>query len=153
MSQTLRDSELQSCVFCKIARSELPAYTVYRDDDFVAFLDSHPLFPGHVLLCPLEHYMTLLDLPSDLAGAAMITTKLLAKAVESAVDAEGTFIAINNRISQTVPHLHIHIVPRRHRDGLKGFFWPRQNYRDDAAREAVRDAIEREVQKLVINTE
>lgn len=83
----------------------------------------------------------------------MITTKLLAKAVESAVDAEGSFIAINNRISQTVPHLHIHIVPRRHRDGLKGFFWPRQNYRDDAAREAVRDAIEREIQKLLINAE
>lgn len=143
----------ESCIFCRIARTEVPAYTVYRDDDFVAFLDSQPLFPGHVLLSPIDHYVTLLDLPSSLAAAAMIATKLLAKAVEAAVDAEGTFIAINNRISQTVPHLHIHIVPRRQRDGLKGFFWPRQKYRDDAAREAVRDAIEREVQKLLINTE
>ena len=141
------------CVFCKIAQAELPASIVYRDDDFIGFLDSRPLFPGHILLSPIDHYVTLLDLPSNLAGAAMITTKLLAKAVEAALDAEGTFIAINNRISQTVPHLHIHIVPRRQRDGLKGFFWPRQNYRDDAAREAVRDAIEREVQKLLINAE
>lgn len=153
MNQTMRDSELQSCIFCQIARSDLAAYTVYRDGDFIAFLDSHPLFPGHVLLCPVEHYVTLLDLPSELTGAAMIATKLLAKAVEAAVDAEGTFIAINNRISQTVPHLHIHIVPRRQRDGLKGFFWPRQKYRDDDAREAVRNAIEREVQKLLINAE
>jgi histidine triad (HIT) family protein len=153
MNQTMRDSELQNCIFCKIARSDLPAYTVYRDDDFIAFLDSLPLFPGHVLLCPIEHYGTLLDVPSELAGAAMVTTKLLARAVEAGVDAEGTFIAINNRISQTVPHLHIHIVPRRQRDGLKGFFWPRQKYRDDDAREAVRDAIEREVQKLLINAE
>ena len=141
------------CVFCKIVQAQVSASTVYRDDDFIAFLDSHPLFPGHVLLSPVDHYVTLLDLPSSLACAAMVVTKLLAKAVEAAVDAEGTFIAINNRISQTVPHLHIHIVPRRQRDGLKGFFWPRQKYRDDAAREAVRDAIEREVQKLLINAD
>lgn len=80
----------------------------------------------------------------------METTRLLAEAVEAAVDAEGTFIAINNRVSQTVPHLHIHIVPRRRRDGLRGFFWPRQHYKDAQAREAVRDAIEREVQKLLV---
>lgn len=142
-----------SCIFCKIARSELSAYVVYRDDDLVAFLDSHPLFPGHLLLCPTEHHETLLDLPSNMNGAVMSTTKLLAKAVESALDAEGTFIAVNNRVSQTVPHLHVHIVPRRQRDGLKGFFWPRHHYRDDAAREAVRDAIEREVRKLLANPE
>ena len=149
----MQDFDLQDCVFCKIARSELPASVVYRDDDFVAFLDNHPLFPGHVLLCPTEHYMTILELPSEMGGSAMAMTKLLAKAVESAVDAEGTFIAVNNRVSQTVPHLHIHIVPRRQRDGLKGFFWPRQKYRDDAACEAVRDAIEREVHKLLANAE
>ena len=137
-----------ACVFCDIAMREVPADLVYEDMDAVAFLDNHPLFPGHVLLCPREHYVTLTDLPSELTGSMFRTTQLLAKAVESAVDAEGTFIAINNRVSQTVPHLHIHIVPRRRRDGLKGFFWPRQQYRDDAAREAVRDAIEREVKKL-----
>lgn len=136
------------CVFCEIAAQNVPAQLVYEDKDAIAFLDSHPLFPGHVLLCPREHYVTLLDLPTGLAGPMFLTTQLLARAVENAVDAEGTFIAINNRVSQTVPHLHIHIVPRRRKDGLRGFFWPRQPYKDDAAREAVRDAIEREVQKL-----
>jgi histidine triad (HIT) family protein len=135
-------------VFCQIAARNISAQLVYEDADAIAFLDSHPLFPGHVLLCPREHYVTVLELPADLAGPMFSATQLLARAVENAMDAEGTFIAINNRVSQTVPHLHIHIVPRRRKDGLRGFFWPRQNYKDDAAREAVRDAIEREVQKL-----
>lgn len=137
------------CIFCKIASGKLSAYIVYEDTDVVAFLDSHPLFPGHVLLCPREHFVTLSDLPSDLIGPVFSRAQLLSKAVESALDAEGTFVAINNRVSQTVAHLHIHVVPRRRRDGLRGFFWPRQNYVDDNAREAVRDAIEREVQKLL----
>ncbi len=138
-----------ACIFCKIAGREVPAHIVYEDADSVAFLDSHPLFPGHVLLCPRDHYETLTDLPAAMTGPIMTATQLLAKAVEAAVDADGTFIAINNRVSQTVPHLHIHIVPRRRRDGLKGFFWPRQHYKDEAARETVRDAIQREVRKLL----
>ncbi|HEX4167583.1 MAG TPA: HIT family protein [Bryobacteraceae bacterium] len=136
------------CVFCNIANGSIPADLVFEDPDFMGFLDTHPLFPGHILLCPRTHYVTLLELPGELAGAAMTNTQLLAKAVESALDAEGTFIAINNRVSQTVPHLHIHIVPRRRRDGLRGFFWPRQKYQDESAKEAVRDAIEREVRRL-----
>lgn len=136
------------CIFCQIIGHELPAYIVHEDEHSVAFLDSHPLFPGHVLLCPRMHYETLLDLPQRLNGTMLTTTQLLAQAVEAAVDAEGTFIAVNNYVSQTVPHLHIHIVPRRRRDGLRGFFWPRQNYKDDQAREAVRDAIEREMAKV-----
>ena len=103
----------------------------------------------HVLLCPRSHVVTLLDLPPELAASAMTNLQLLAQAVEAAVDAEGTFIAINNRVSQTVPHLHMHVVPRRRRDGLRGFFWPRQKYQDESAKEAVRDAIEREVAKLL----
>ena len=142
------DSTDQLCTFCKIAASQLTADVVYEDRDFIAFLDSRPLFPGHVLLCPREHYGTLLELPLQLTGPAMLATQLLANAVEAAVQAEGTFIAINNRISQAIPHLHIHVVPRRKGDGLKGFFWPRQNYRDATAREEVRGAIEREVQRL-----
>ena len=141
--------EEQSCIFCKIAAGIVPAYIVHRDAECFAFLDSNPLFPGHVLLCPREHYYTLPDLPARLIAPLFSMTQLLAKAVEAAVDAEGTFIAINNRVSQTVAHLHVHVVPRRRRDGLKGFFWPRQSYIDDGAREAVRDAIEREVRKLL----
>jgi|SRR5581483_4167198 histidine triad (HIT) family protein len=137
------------CIFCKIAGAIISAHVVYEDKDFIAFLDNHPLFPGHVLLCPREHYITLLDLPVELAGTAMTRLQLLAKAVEAALDAEGTFIAINNRVSQTVLHLHIHVVPRRRKDGLKGFFWPRQRYQDQAAEETVRDAIEREIRKLL----
>ena len=122
---------------------------VYQDEDAIAFLDNDPLFPGHVLLCPREHYQTLMDLPAPLSGPMMSKTQLLAMAVEAAVDAEGSFIAMNNRVSQTVPHLHIHIVPRRRRDGLRGFFWPRRHYKDDESKEAVREAIERELQKLL----
>ncbi len=144
------DGENSRCVFCEIATGSRAACIVHENEDVIAFLDDHPLFPGHVLLCPREHYVTLTDVPENLAGPLMETTQLLARAVESAVDAEGTFIAINNRVSQTVPHLHIHIVPRRRRDGLRGFFWPRQKYQDELAREAVRDAIEREVQKLLL---
>jgi histidine triad (HIT) family protein len=140
------------CVFCSIAARLVAAEIVYEDDDFIAFLDDRPLFPGHLLLIPREHYVTLLELPDDLGGGAMRVVQLLAKAVESALDAEGTFIAINNRVSQSVPHLHIHVVPRRRRDGLRGFFWPRQKYQDDAAKEAVRDAIEREIRKLKRST-
>lgn len=138
------------CVFCAIAARKLHAEMVFEDAESVAFLDSDPLFPGHVLLCPRDHYVTLTDLPAELIEPVFKNAQLLAKAVESALDAEGTFVAINNRVGQTVPHLHIHVVPRRRRDGLRGFFWPRQQYRDPEAREAVRDAIEREMQKLLV---
>lgn len=140
----------QSCVFCKIVNGSISADIVYQDSDVIAFLDNTPLFPGHVLLCPVKHYATLTDLPLTLTDPMMRMTQLLARAVENALDAEGSFVAINNRISQTVPHLHIHVVPRRRRDGLKGFFWPRQNYRDQQAKEAVRDMLEREVQRLLV---
>ena len=137
-----------TCVFCRIAAGHTLADIVYSDTESVAFLDNRPLFLGHVLLCPREHYETISDLPLELTGPIMASTQLLAKAVQTALNAEGTFIAINNHVSQTVPHLHIHVVPRKRRDGLRGFFWPRQHYKDEASREAVRQAIEREVHKL-----
>ena len=141
--------DAHQCIFCDIIAHELPASIVYEDEHSVAFLDNRPLFPGHVLLCPRAHYETLLDIPQYLNGPMLTNTQLIARAVEAAVDAEGTFIAVNNQVSQTVPHLHIHVVPRRRRDGLKGFFWPRQNYKDDDAQEAVRNAIEHEIDKLL----
>lgn len=140
----------QTCIFCQISNGAIPSSIVYEDSACIAFLDRHPLFPGHVLLCPREHVVTFPDLPRHLVEPLFHLGQVIAKAVEGALDAEGTFVAINNRVSQTVPHLHIHIVPRRKRDGLKGFFWPRYDYLDDSAREAVRDAIEREVHKLLV---
>jgi len=119
------------CRFCAIVRGEAQADILFADNDVVAFLDRRPLFPGHVLLIPRQHYQTLADLPNALITPLFVSSQLLARAVEAALEAEGTFVAMNNRVSQSVPHLHIHIVPRRRHDGLKGFFWPRNNYSDE----------------------
>ena len=100
------------------------------------------MFPGHTLLIPKLHYETLDDLPADLIASFFKNVQLLARAVERGMNAEGSFVAINNRVSQSVPHLHVHIVPRRKKDGLRGFFWPRQKYTDDAAMQQARRAIE-----------
>ena len=139
----------EDCLFCKIGRGSVPAAMVYEDDQVIAFLDIRPLFPGHVLLCPRGHYSTFTDVPFDLVGPLFLKGQLLTRAVETALEAEGTFLAINNRVSQAVPHLHLHIVPRRRRDGLKGFFWPRHSYESEQAMEAVRSAIEREMGRLM----
>jgi len=120
------------CVFCSIVRGENPAYLVLDDPIAVAFLDTRPLFPGHVLLVPRGHHETLTDLPSELVAPLFERVQRMAVAVQQAMGAAGTFVAMNNTVSQTVPHLHVHIVPRNKRDGLKGFFWPRTKYRDDA---------------------
>ena len=119
------------CVFCKIANGETLAAVVFEDDGSLAFLDHRPLFPGHCLLMPKNHFETLGDLPKELIAPFFSATQLLARAVELALDAEGTFVAMNNRVSQSVPHLHVRIVPRRRKDGLKGFFWPRHKYESE----------------------
>jgi len=121
-----------SCLFCEIAARRVPAEIVYEDDLAVAFLDHRPVFAGHVLLVPRTHVITLAELPAGEVGPLFQLTQRLEVAVERGLEADGTFIAINNIVSQSVPHLHIHIVPRRKKDGLKGFFWPRAPYRDDA---------------------
>jgi histidine triad (HIT) family protein len=120
-----------SCTFCRIATEDLPAEIVWREPGMVAFLDHKPLFPGHVLLIPEPHIETLDELPTVMTGPFFESVKRLQRAVEKAMEAEGSFIAINNRVSQSVPHLHVHIVPRRKGDGLKGFFWPRRGYESD----------------------
>jgi len=116
------------CAFCDIVSGSVAAEVVWRDEHSIAFLDHRPLFPGHVLLIPMEHVVTLADLPASLVGPLFQAAQRLEKAVESAMGAEGSFVAINNHVSQSVPHLHVHIVPRRKGDGLKGFFWPRRGY-------------------------
>ena len=119
-----------TCKFCRIISGELPASIVLDDEFCVAFLDQRPLFHGHCLLVPRVHYETLMDLPDSFTGQLFSEAKILCRAIEESMSAEGTFVAINNRISQSVPHLHVHVVPRKKGDGLRGFFWPRQRYAD-----------------------
>jgi histidine triad (HIT) family protein len=134
-----------TCVFCSIVRGEMKSLIVYSDDISLAFLDRKPVFLGHCLVIPLKHYETLADLPRDLIDQFFSNVQLLSKAVERAVGAAGTFVAINNRVSQSVPHLHVHVVPRKWHDGLRGFFWPRQSYASESealeVQEKVRSAI------------
>ena len=136
------------CVFCDIVQGATAAWFVFEDDLTAAFLDARPLFAGHALLIPREHYETLADLPPKLLTPLFENTQLLSRAVQNAMGAEGTFVAVNNHVSQSVPHLHVHIVPRTKGDGLKGFFWPRRKYRDDAEAIATRDAVRAAVSAL-----
>ncbi len=129
------------CIFCEIVRGNIAAVKVLEDEHSVAFLDNRPLFPGHILLIPKEHYETLMDLPVSGTGPLFANAQRLAQALEDALDAAGSFVAINNRISQSVPHLHVHVVPRRQKDGLKGFFWPRTPYGHEAEMEEVAEKL------------
>jgi histidine triad (HIT) family protein len=123
------------CTFCAIAAGTIPAAIVLDEPDAVAFLDARPVFKGHVLVVPRPHAPTLIDLPPAALGGLFATVQRIARAVETGLLADGTFVAMNNKVSQSVPHLHVHVVPRRFKDGLRGFFWPRVRYEDDAERE------------------
>jgi histidine triad (HIT) family protein len=131
----------EDCRFCQIVARALPAAIAFEDELTMAFLDSHPLFFGHALLVPKIHYETLPDLPPYLLAPLFGNAQLLVRAVQEALTADGSFIAINNTVSQSVPHLHVHVVPRRFKDGLKGFFWPRQLYPSPEDMEATARAI------------
>jgi histidine triad (HIT) family protein len=130
-----------ACLFCRIVTGAVPAAAVFEDDRTLAFLDHRPLFPGHCLLIPKAHYETLTDLPEELIGPLFRNAQLLAKAVEQAMESDGSLVAINNKVSQSVPHLHVHVAPRRKKDGLRGFFWPRQKYESADEMERVRRRI------------
>lgn len=121
---------MSSCIFCDIVAGSVAADVVYADDMVVAFLDRAPVFKGHVLVVPRQHIATLVDLPAESIVPFFSVVQRLASAVPVAMDAHGTFVAINNTVSQSVPHLHAHVVPRRRKDGLRGFFWPRVRYSD-----------------------
>ncbi len=121
------------CVFCSIARGETTAHVVLDDAVALAFLDVKPLFHGHVLVVPRAHVVTLPDMGAEDVGPLFARVQRLARAVTAATGAQGCFVAMNNVVSQSVPHLHVHVVPRTKGDGLKGFFWPRTTYASDAA--------------------
>ena len=126
-----------ACLFCRIVAGDAPAFRVMEDASAVAFLDIKPLFPGHVLVVPREHHETLGDLPSAQVEPLFRVVRRLSVAVPATVGADGSFVAANNRVSQSVPHLHVHVVPRRPRDGLRGFFWPRTRYANDSEAAAI----------------
>ena len=121
---------------------------MFEDEISLAFLDHRPLFRGHCLLVPREHVPTLADLPAARVGPFFANVQLLARAVETGLQAEGSFVAINNRISQSVPHLHVHLVPRRRQDGLRGFFWPRQRYTSDEEMSRIQSLLRARIAEL-----
>ena len=127
---------MTDCVFCRIVAGEVPAHVVLETDECVAFLDQRPVFKGHTLLVPRTHVETLPDLPAALRDPFLATAQRLATAMQEGLGAQGSFVAVNNTVSQSVPHLHLHVVPRTKGDGLRGFFWPRTRYADVAERDA-----------------
>jgi histidine triad (HIT) family protein len=136
------------CLFCRIAAGTLPAQVIFEDEHTMAFLDHIPVFHGHTLIIPKRHVETMLDLPPVLVPPLMAATQLVGQAVEEGLGAEGSFVCMNVKVSQTVPHLHIHVMPRSRGDGMKGFFWPRRPYPNEEAREQTRMALAEAVRRL-----
>ena len=132
---------MTTCAFCEIASGRFEADIVLDEPEALGFLDRHPVFPGHTLLVPRRHVESLDDLPPDLVAPLFDAARRLSRAVRLAVEADGSFVAVNNHISQSVLHLHVHILPRRRRDGLRGFFWPRLGYEDEVHRLRTAEAI------------
>ena len=138
----------RDCAFCRVVRGEAASHIVLADEISLGFLDHRPVFRGHCLLVPRHHVPTLADLPSALVGPLFANAQLLSRAMETGLQAEGSFVAVNNRISQSVPHLHVHVVPRRRQDGLRGFFWPRQRYQSDEEMRRIQDLLRAAVTEL-----
>jgi histidine triad (HIT) family protein len=131
----------RACPFCAIVAGDAPAHVVLDHEDALAFLDRTPVFPGHVLVVPRRHIPTLADLPAEDVGPFFEQVRRVSAVMPAALDAAGTFVATNNVVSQSVPHLHVHVVPRRFKDGLRGFFWPRQRYAGEAEMTRYADAL------------
>ena len=138
------------CIIDLIVAKKEKSFIVFEDEHFIAFLDSRPLFPGHTLLAPKMHIKTFYEVPEAMVSPLFLLTQRLGTAVEKAMGAAGSFIAMNNSISQSIPHLHIHIVPRNKHDGLKGFFWPRTHYKDEAEMLEVQEKISQQLGKLTL---
>ena len=122
---------MPACVICSIVSGDATSHSIFEDDNFIVFLDIKPLFAGHCLLASKKHFETLYDLPKKLIEPYFSLLQRIGKAIEISMQSKGSFIAINNIVSQSIPHLHTHIVPRNPQDGLKGFFWPRTSYTDE----------------------
>jgi histidine triad (HIT) family protein len=137
---------LTDCPFCAIAEGAETGHVVFEDEVSVAFLDNRPLFPGHSLLIPRRHLETLADLPDELVGPLFANARLLSRAIPEAMGKPGSFVALNNVVSQSVPHLHIHVVPRKPKDGLRGFFWPRSKYSSEEEMREVAATVRRAVE-------
>jgi histidine triad (HIT) family protein len=138
----------EDCTFCRIALNKEDPAIVFQDDVSLGFLDNRPLFAGHTLLIPKDHYQTFSDLPKELISELFSKAQLIDRAVRAAMNAEGSFIGANNKISQSIPHFHIHIVPRNHKDGLRGFFWPRTSYSSEENKNNVVKKIKIELKHL-----
>jgi histidine triad (HIT) family protein len=136
-----------NCRFCQIVSGDEPAHVVFEDEHSLAFLDNRPLFPGHSLLVPRDHYETLADLPDELVGTLFESARLLSVAIPKAMRKPGSFVALNNVVSQSVPHLHVHVVPRKPKDGLRGFFWPRTKYESENQMREVAERVRRAVDR------
>jgi histidine triad (HIT) family protein len=137
-----------NCRFCQIIAGDEPSHVVFEDERTLAFLDSRPLFPGHSLLVPRDHYETLADLPDDVVGPLFERARLLSVAVPKAMKKPGSFVAVNNVVSQSVPHLHVHVVPRKPKDGLRGFFWPRTKYSSEEEMSEVAERVRRAADRV-----
>jgi len=137
-----------NCRFCQIIAGDEAAHRVFEDERTIAFLDNRPLFPGHSLLVPRDHHKTLAELPDELVGPLFANARLLSVAVPKAMRKPGSFVALNNVVSQSVPHLHVHVVPRKPKDGLRGFFWPRTKYGSEAEMRKVAERVRSAVEKL-----
>jgi histidine triad (HIT) family protein len=138
----------EGCRFCQIVAGEESAHVVFEDELSLAFLDNRPLFHGHTLLVPREHHETLADLPDDLLGPLFANARLLSAAIPRAMEKPGSFVALNNVVSQSVPHLHVHVVPRKPKDGLRGFFWPRTKYASEEEMAEVASTVRAAVDQL-----
>lgn len=134
-----------NCRFCQIIAGDEAAHLVFEDEGSIAFLDNRPLFPGHSLLVPRDHHETLGDLPDELVGPLFANARLLSVAVPKAMRKPGSFVALNNVVSQSVPHVHVHVVPRKPKDGLRGFFWPRSKYASEAEMRKVAERVRKAV--------
>jgi histidine triad (HIT) family protein len=147
MQTNLLGNGTETCKFCQVINKEAESYIIFEDELTLGFLDIRPLFPGHVLIVPKTHYASLSEIPSDAVSALFNNAKKISIALESGFHGDGTFIALNNKVSQSIPHVHVHVVPRRFKDGLKGFFWPRYQYKSKEEITQTQETIIRELQK------